>query len=46
MEIFDVPGVYLNANMPEDKFLLLKFEDEFVDIICEVNPEFIKGVQH
>ena len=31
--------------MPEDKFLLLKLEDEFVDKLCEVNPELIKEVK-
>ena len=36
MEIFDVPGAYLNSYMPEDKFVLVKLEDKFVDIICEV----------
>ena len=24
--IFDVPGAYLNADMPEDKLILLKIE--------------------
>ena len=38
MVIFDVSVAYLNANMPEHKFLLLKLEDDFVDIMCEVNP--------
>ena len=32
---FDVPGAYLNSDMPKDKFLLLKPEEEFVDIMCE-----------
>ena len=45
MEIFDVPGAYLNPIIPEDKFVLLKLEDEFVDIMCEVNSEFIKDFQ-
>ena len=45
MAIFDVPGAYLNDNMPEGKIVLLKLEDDFVDIMCEVNPEFIKEVQ-
>ena len=26
MVIFDVPGAYLNADMPEDKLILLKIE--------------------
>ena len=38
MVIFDVPSAYLNINTIEEKFILLKFEDEFVNIICEVNP--------
>ena len=42
MAIFDVPGAYLNSDMPGGKFVLLKLEDEFVDIIHESNPEFIK----
>ena len=37
MEIFDVPGAYLNGDMIEDKFVLLKLEDDFVDMMCEVN---------
>ena len=42
--IFDVPGAYLQAEMPKEKKLLMKFRDEFVDIMCEVNPEFKKHV--
>ena len=38
MGIFDVPGAYLNADIPEDKFVLIKLEDEFVYIMCEFNP--------
>ena len=38
MVIFDAPCAYLNYDMPEEKFLLLKLEDEFVDIMCKVNP--------
>ena len=45
MAIFDVPGAYLNVDMPEDKFVLLKLEDDFVYKICEVNLEFIKDIQ-
>ena len=37
VEIFDVPGVYLNADTPEDKFILLNIEGKFVDIMSEVN---------
>ena len=45
MAIFDVSGAYLNADMPEDKFVLLRLEDYIVDIMREVNPEFINDVQ-
>ena len=44
MEIFDVPRAYLNADITEDKFILLKIEGYFVDIMCEVNPEHKKNV--
>lgn len=37
---FDIPGVYLQASLPEDKFVLLKLEGQFVTIMCEVNPEY------
>ena len=30
--------------MPSDKFIVLKIEGEFVDIICEVNPKHKKNV--
>ena len=46
MAIFDIPGAYLNSDMPEDKFVLLKLGDELVDIMCEVIPELINDVQH
>ena len=42
--IFDVPGAYLQAEMPAEKKLLMVFRDEFVDIMCEVNPEYKKYV--
>ena len=43
--IFDIPGAYLNADMPEDKFILFNIEGEFVDIMCEVNSEHKKNVR-
>ena len=42
---FDVPGEYLNVDNPEVKFVLLKIEGEFLDIMCEVNPEHKKNVR-
>ena len=35
--VFDVPGAYLQTEMPVDKRILLHTRYEFVDIICEVN---------
>ena len=35
-----VPGAYLHAKMPEGKRLLLKLRGQFVDIMCNVNPEY------
>lgn len=43
--IFDVPGAYLHAKMPKDKQILMKIRDQFVDIMCEVNPEYKQYVR-
>ena len=45
VDIFDVPGAYLNADMLEDKFILLNIEGEFVDIMYKVNPKHKKNVR-
>jgi len=42
---FDVPGAFLQADIPKDKFRLLKLEGKYVDIMCEVNPEYSKNVR-
>ena len=34
-------GTYLHAEIPKGKIVLLKLEDEFVDILCSVNSEYI-----
>ena len=44
--VFDVPGAYLHADLPPAKFVLLKITGEFVDIMCEVNPEFKQDVRY
>jgi len=46
--VFDVPGAYLHADIPESKFEILKIEDEddFVDIMCNVNPEYLNDVRY
>ena len=42
--IFDVPGAYLHAEF--NKFILLKFEGEFVDNMIQVNPTFASEVRY
>ena len=37
MQISDVPGAYVNADMPEDEFILLNIKGVFMDIMCEVS---------
>ena len=44
VESFDVPRAYLNSDTTEDKFILLKIEGEFVDIMCKVNPKHNRHV--
>ena len=39
---FDVSRAYLHAEMPEGNTLFMRFKDEFVDIMCKVNPEYKK----
>ena len=41
---FDIPGAYLQEEMPEDKHIILKLRDEYVDIMCDVNEEHRKNV--
>ena len=38
VEIFYVPGAYIQAEISNEKKLLMKFSNELLDIMCEVNP--------
>ena len=38
MDNFDVPGPYLNAEIPKDKSILMKLREDSVGIMCHVNP--------
>jgi len=40
---FDVPGAFLQAELPDDKLLLLRLTGDFVDIMCDINPEHQKN---
>ena len=44
--IADVLGSYLHAEMPKDKQVLLKLKTEFVDIMCNINPEYKSHVRY
>ena len=37
MTIFDVPGAYLNYDIP--KFIVLRIKGESVDIMCSINAK-------
>ena len=41
----DVPGAFLQAEMPDDKMILMKFTGKFVDYMCEVNQDHIPNVR-
>ena len=41
---FDVLGLYLHTSLSGDKVVHMKSEDEFVDNMCKVNPEYEKFV--
>ena len=42
--IADAPGAYLHAKFPEDKNVILRMTDVFVDIMCEVNSEYKRHI--
>eukprot|EP00555_Chaetoceros_dichaeta_P000372 CAMPEP_0198279726 /NCGR_PEP_ID=MMETSP1447-20131203/67080_1 /TAXON_ID=420782 /ORGANISM="Chaetoceros dichaeta, Strain CCMP1751" /LENGTH=424 /DNA_ID=CAMNT_0043974931 /DNA_START=1086 /DNA_END=2357 /DNA_ORIENTATION=+ len=44
---YDVPGAYLHAKLPpraNNERVLMKLTGDFVNIMCEVNPEHTKNV--
>ena len=38
--VFDVPGAYLQTDLPKYKFVLLMLEYQFVDIMCSINTKY------
>ena len=36
---FDLPGSYLHAYITEGKTNLLKLQEHFIDIMCNIRPE-------
>ena len=45
MATFDVPGAYLQTDLPKDKFTLLLLEVNFVDIMCDINPDYNQHIR-
>ena len=43
---FEIPGAYLHAEMPADKNVILKLRVRFVDIMCNINEEYIQYVRY
>ena len=43
---FDVPGTFLQAEMPDDKLVLLRFRGRMADMLREVNKEYVKHVAY
>ena len=44
IEACNIPGVFLQANWPEDNDCYLKFEVLMVKMICETDPNYLKYV--
>ena len=42
--IFDVPGAYLYACLPDDKHIVMVLRDDFDGIMCNVNLEYNKHI--
>ena len=42
---FDIPSAFLQADIAKDKLRILKLEGKYVDIMCEVNPEYKPNVR-
>ena len=42
---FDIPGTYLHIYLTKDKFTLLLLEGNFVDIVCDINPNYKQHVR-
>ena len=43
--IFDVPETYQRAKFPDHKTVLMRLRNEFVDIMCDVNPEYKQHIR-
>ena len=46
MVTFDIPAAYLHADIPNYKKILMKLRGDFIDITCQVNPEYEQDVRY
>ena len=42
---FDVPGAFLQAEMPDDKLVLLRFKGRLAEMLGEINDEYRKHIR-
>ena len=40
VDVFDVPGAFLQAEMPDNKLVVLKFKGKMAEMLAEVNDEY------
>ena len=45
MDTFDVPGAYLQKDLPKDNFALLLLEENFVGVMCDINPQYKQHIR-
>ena len=45
VENFGIPAAYLQTDLPTEKFTLLLMEGNFMDIMCDINPNYKKHVK-
>ena len=46
VRIFDVPGAYLHAFYPNEKFVLMEIEGQFVDVMYQADPPYTNEIQY
>ena len=44
--IFDAPWAYLHTLLPNNKTVIMVIRNDFIDIMCDINPEYRKYVVH
>ena len=45
MVAYDLPGAYIQIDLLKDNFMLILLEGNFVDIMCDINPEYEQHVR-